>query len=109
MKRFYWSEEGERRLLNMDRRMEETVSRWLEEELDEDDLIESEQEEDVIEEENIVHSPHDTDTEQEDQSDDNDENAEQNHSDSDNSMPLRHYFLVETLGLLCFADRLQQC
>ncbi|KAJ0182218.1 hypothetical protein K1T71_001587 [Dendrolimus kikuchii] len=71
----------------MDRRMEETVSRWVKEELDEDDLIESEQEEDVREEENILHSPHDTDTEQEDQRYDNDENAEQNHSDSDNSMP----------------------
>ncbi|KAJ0182195.1 hypothetical protein K1T71_001564 [Dendrolimus kikuchii] len=86
----------------MDRRMEETVSRWLEEELDEDDLIESEQEEDVREEENILHSPHDTDTEQEDQSYHNDENAEQNHSDSDNSMPL--YFNLKLATLVARAS-----
>ncbi|XP_041973425.1 uncharacterized protein LOC121729104 [Aricia agestis] len=70
----------------MERRLEENVSRWLEEELDQDDLIESEQEEDLREEENIINSPHETDTEQED--DENDEIAEQNNSDSDDSVPL---------------------
>lgn len=55
----------------MDRRTEENVLRWLKEKLDQEDLIESEQEEDLIEEENIVHSPHDIDTKQEDQADEN--------------------------------------
>ncbi|XP_045448744.1 piggyBac transposable element-derived protein 4-like [Melitaea cinxia] len=71
----------------MDRKMEENVLRWLKEELDQEDLIESEQEEDLREEENIVHSPHDTDTEQEDQADEYSEDAEQS-SVSDDSMPL---------------------
>lgn len=68
--------------------MEENMLRWLEEELDEEDVVESEQEEDLREEEVIVHSPHDTDTEQEDQTDENCENVEQNNSDSNDSMPL---------------------
>ncbi|CAG5059937.1 unnamed protein product [Parnassius apollo] len=66
--------------------MEENILRWLEEESDEDDLIVSEQEEDLREEENIIHSPHSTDTEQED--DENDGIAGQNNSDSDESVPL---------------------
>lgn len=70
----------------MERRMEENLLRWLEEESDQDDLIESEQEEDLREEENIINSPHETDTEQEDV--ENDEIAEQNNSDSDDSIPL---------------------
>ncbi|CAK1579943.1 unnamed protein product [Parnassius mnemosyne] len=73
----------------MDRKMEENMLRWLEEESDQDDLIVSEEEEDLREEENIIHSPHGTDTEQED--DENDEISGQNNSDSDDSVPLADF------------------
>lgn len=54
----------------MEKRTEEIVARWLEDELNGDDYIEREQENSLAEKEHIIHSPHDSDTDQEDSSND---------------------------------------
>lgn len=71
----------------MDRRLEENVSKWLEEEFDEEEQIESEQEDHIREEENIIQSPHNSETEQEG----SDQENQSNGSDLDDNTPLADF------------------